>query len=229
MNPGCLLIHGFGGDVSEVKPLQSYLNEKGFTVKCSHLDGHTGVREDLRHVDCLDWIASAQDDLEDLKAECDCLFIIGFSMGGLIAANLAVNNKVVGIATLNSPIYCWHKRQILSNILQDLKQSKHGHISHYLESTVKFPIQALLQFNLLLKRTKVLLHYVKCPVFIAQALKDDTVSPKSAEYIRRQLGSDHKEVKYYEESGHLICHGPDRQVLFNDLHQFITHLNSRTS
>ncbi|MDF2675656.1 MAG: hypothetical protein K0R09_3928 [Clostridiales bacterium] len=31
---GCLLIHGFGGSISEVQPLADRLAEKGFKVEC---------------------------------------------------------------------------------------------------------------------------------------------------------------------------------------------------
>lgn len=221
MIPGCLLIHGFGGDISEIEPLESCLNDQGITVKCSELKGHTGLRRDLSQVEYLDWITSAQDDLDELGKGCNTLFIIGFSMGGLIAANLACNNRVAGIAMLNSPIYCWNKRQIISNIVHDLKNQQNSYISRYLHSTVKFPIRALLQFNLLLKRTKYLLGHLKCPLFIGQGLLDDTVSPKSAEYIRKNSGSSHKTVRYYRNSNHLICHGPDSRILFTDLMGFI--------
>jgi carboxylesterase len=222
MTVGCLLIHGFGGDISEIQPLHDYLMDHGITLKCSELKGHTGLRSDLRKVDYQDWIASARRDLESLTESCEAVFIIGFSMGGLIAANLACNNRVAGIATLNSPIYCWNKRLIIRNIIEDLKTNEQGHISHYLKSTVKFPLRALLQFNLLLKRTKVLLKDLKCPLLIAQGLCDDTVSPKSADYILRKAGSVQKTIRYYGNSGHLICHGPDRDILFKDLLEFIT-------
>lgn len=217
MHAGCLLIHGFGGDLSEIQPLESFLTSQGIVVQCVALPGHTGIRKDLGSADHLDWIASAQDALDTLQKRCDTPFIIGFSMGGLIAANLACDTRVAGIALLSSPIFCWDKKRILRNVLSDLKSRERSHIAHYLHSTVKFPLRALLQFNLLLKKTKKRLSLVTCPVFIAQGLLDDTVSPQSAEYLRRFTSASQKTVKYYARSSHLICHSADRQALFNDL------------
>ncbi len=222
-NTGCLLIHGFGGDLSEIDPLACLLKEQGFTIRCFQLPGHTGKRRDLGRADHLDWIAAAQNELEELQKSCEKVFIIGFSMGGLIAANLACDNTVTGIATLNSPIFCWNKRQILRNILKDFKSGEQDHLPRYLHSVVKFPLNALLQFNRLLRKTKKRLREVSCPVFIAQGLQDDTVSPKSAAYLLRTIGSHLKTIRYYKHSGHLICCGPDRYALFRDLMAFMSH------
>lgn len=218
---GVLLIHGFGGDISEVAPLSDSLKARGYTVASAELRGHGGCRKELRASDWRGWVASAQEALEVLKQEADLIFIIGFSMGGLIAVNLAIDNPVMGIATLNSPIYCWHKRQIAKNTLEDLKQGSREHIRHYLASGVKFPWQTLLNFQRLLYHTKKRLKELQCPIFVAQGMVDDTVSPRSAAYIFRRVGSSEKRLRRYPHSGHLICYEPDSAQLFSDLREFI--------
>ncbi len=220
-NTGILLIHGFGGSVSEVEPLGAFLREKGFTVLFTRLSGHGGSRAELRRTSGKAWIESAQRDLDALRQEADQVFILGFSLGGLIAVNLAVDNPVAGIATLNSPIYCWHKRQILRNTAQDLRSGGRAHIRHYLESTVKFPWQTLLNFQRVLHTTKGRLSELRCPLFIAQGLLDDTASPRSGDYILTHAGSKDKRLCRYSASGHLICHEPDSEALFRDLSDFI--------
>lgn len=221
MKTGCLLIHGFGGDISEVAPLAQLLRDQGFTVRCFRLPGHTGERRDLKRADHMAWIASAQKELNTLQNSCGRVFIIGFSMGGLIAANLACENEVAGIATLNSPIYCWHKRQIFRNVLTDLKTGKRHYLPRYLHSAVKFPTRALMEFNRLLRITKKRLKDIPCPLFIAQGLEDDTVSPRSAAYILKAAGSPIKTICYYKHSDHLICRGHDLLALFRDLTGFM--------
>jgi carboxylesterase len=56
---GCLIIHGFGGDYSEVSALAEHLNGLGYPISCPQLAGHTGKREDLRRVTYRDWISPA--------------------------------------------------------------------------------------------------------------------------------------------------------------------------
>lgn len=52
---------------------------------------------------------------------------------------------------------------------------------------------------------------VRCPLFIAQALEDDTVKWKSADYIYKNAASEFKLIKYYKGSGHLICRSSANQ------------------
>lgn len=47
---GCLILHGFGGDVKEVAPLAACLIDQEYKVLCPSLKGHTGRREDLEGV-----------------------------------------------------------------------------------------------------------------------------------------------------------------------------------
>ncbi len=39
---GCLVIHGFGGGIHEIKPLADHLSNAGYTVAYPKLKGHTG-------------------------------------------------------------------------------------------------------------------------------------------------------------------------------------------
>jgi carboxylesterase len=57
---GCLIIHGFGGNIEEIKPLKQYLDRQGFTTICPQLKGHTGRRRDLGKYGYTDWIESAE-------------------------------------------------------------------------------------------------------------------------------------------------------------------------
>lgn len=225
MHPvGVLLIHGFGGSIDEVAPLAAFLNARGIHTHCITLDGHAGSREALGRCSVGQWIATAQQGYDHLAPFCSQVFIVGFSMGGLLAIQLALRNPVLGIATLNTPITYWNVPQILSNIVTDLQQGESTHIRHYIHSGCKFPINALIQFKRLLGRTKTQLGALQCPVFIAQGLQDDTTAPKSARYIHRQLASILKPLHWYPDSGHLICHSPNAPQLFCDVLQFIQSL-----
>lgn len=221
---GILLIHGFGGDISEIAPLAERLCRMGFAVSCARLHGHGGTRSDLRHTSWRLWLSSAQEAFNALKERTKAVFIIGFSMGGLIAINLAIDNPVFGIATLNSPIYCWNKRQILSNAIQDLHRGERAHLRHYLQSGIKFPWQTLLNFQRLLDTTKGRLPYMDTPIFVAQGLQDDTVSPRSAPFIMENVNAATRRLGSYPSSGHLICHGPDFETLLRDLCAFFEEI-----
>lgn len=221
---GCLIIHGFGGSLEEVAPLSDYLCDKGFTVVCPKLKGHTGKRRDLNGVSYNDWINSAEEGLQKLESTCDSVILIGFSMGGLIAVNLAFRYKVDGIITLNTPIHYWDFKRILLNISQDIYNKKPTNTRRYIKSSLDKPLSSLINFKILLIKTKPLLREVKCPVFIAQALEDDTVQKRSAEYIYKNISSQNRFIKYYEGSGHLICLSGICNKVFYDIVEFIYYI-----
>ena len=60
---GCLIIHGFGGGIYEIKSLDDYLIEHGYITSCPRLKGHTGNYRDMKSTDYKDWIASAEEEL----------------------------------------------------------------------------------------------------------------------------------------------------------------------
>jgi carboxylesterase len=168
---GCLLIHGFGGGVKEVFPLAERLREEGYKVICPILKGHTGRRKDLKGITYQDWITSAEAGLQDLLGECDEVYLIGFSMGGLIAINLALNYKVCGVVTLNAPIFYWDIKRIVLNIIEDIRKGKPENIKHYIRSGGSFPLSALLNFRKLLNKTKPKIKEVQCPVLLLKPFK----------------------------------------------------------
>ncbi|EHL2514775.1 alpha/beta fold hydrolase, partial [Listeria monocytogenes] len=81
----CLCIHGFTGSPSEVKPLADYLREHtDWDVLAPTLPGHDHLRH-LKNVTYKDWIVFVDSILSQMLKEDDEVYIIGFSMGGLLA------------------------------------------------------------------------------------------------------------------------------------------------
>ncbi|MHA1954255.1 MAG: alpha/beta hydrolase, partial [Candidatus Heimdallarchaeaceae archaeon] len=98
---GFLLIHGFTGTHFEMIPLEEFLMERGFTVRNITLPGHETTEEDLTTKKWTDWIDYAQLKLNELKKQCEKVFVTGLSMGGTITLLLGAKNKdLSGIITL---------------------------------------------------------------------------------------------------------------------------------
>ncbi|WP_265444605.1 alpha/beta hydrolase [Acetivibrio straminisolvens] len=222
---GCLIIHGFAGNLGEIEPLNRYLSSKGFVTQCPILKGHMGSRQDLAVAKYTQWIESAENSLLELNSRCNKIIIIGFSMGGLIAVNLAAKYKTYGIVTLNTPIYHWDIKRIVKNVANDIKTKDYKHIKYYIGSATSIPFSSMINFKVLLGKTKPLLKNIRCPIFIAQGLIDDTVHHKSADYIYKNVSSKVKYVKYYENSNHIICHSIDSKDVFTDIENFIENIN----
>lgn len=226
-NIGCLIIHGFAGNFEEIEPLNKYLSEEGFITMCPILKGHMSTRKDLAGVKYTEWIESAEKSLMEITPHCSRVVLIGFSMGGLIAANLAAKYKVDAVVTLNTPIYHWDIKRICINIINDIKTKDYKNIKYYLKSSISIPFSALINFKVLLGKTKPIFKQIKYPMLIAQGLLDDTVHYKSAEYIYRNIQSDIKYLKYYKDADHLICQSAENSSVFRDLESFINDVCKR--
>lgn len=218
---GCLLLHGFGGRPAEVAPLAKYMQSRGIATFSPQLKGHTGKKDDLQGVSYRQWIESGERAFEQLSNFCQNIFVVGFSMGGLIAANLPRYNNIKGVITLNTPIYPVNLGRMLKNLIHDIKARKFDYLRSYVLSSVKIPFSALIEFLKLLNATKSKFKDLRYPLFVAQAMEDDVVLPQSALYIYRNTNSPNKTIKFYQRANHFICHSPVANELFNDIFTFI--------
>lgn len=218
---GCLIIHGFAGSREQIKSLDDYLKDKGYICSCPKLKGHTGNPEDMKKADYKDWLASAEEELLELMEKTDRIAIIGFSMGGLIAVNLACKYDIESIVTINTPIYYWNLKRIFINIFNDIKNRRARYIRRYIEAKKAAPIISMINFLRLLNRTKERLSHIQCPFLIIQTKDDDTTKIKSANYIYDHIRSKDKEIKYYDKGGHLILLSINKEEVIKDIEVFL--------
>lgn len=219
--PACLILHGFAGNTGEVSPLCEFLEARGFAVECPTLAGHSGRRKDLARSTSEDWLASARICLKRLKQQHTYVILIGFSMGGLIAARLSLEMPVDKLILLSTPVFVWDFQKIIQNLRQDWKLKKREHLSYYLHNSFDKPIAALFRFNRFMHQTKNLFCLVTPPVLICHGLNDSIVKYKSAKYIYENILSHQKKLKFYRGANHLICHSENRQKIFQDILDFI--------
>lgn len=197
-NDGILLLHGFAGNIEEIKPLLDYLTQRGYLVACPLLQGHGHTKKELSETTCEDWITSAERAYHALSEKCSRVFVIGFSMGGLLAVNLW-NYGYSGLVTINMPVYYWNPKIILSNLITDFKQ--YGR--KYLTASTDKSISSMVEFLKLLTKTKPMLDNVTCKTMVIQARDDDTVHYKSADYILKRIRAE-KAVYRPTHGGHMI-------------------------
>ncbi|MDR2736773.1 MAG: alpha/beta fold hydrolase [Gracilibacteraceae bacterium] len=196
---GVLILHGFAGSRQDIMPLHEYLDQRGYRVSSPVLSGHERARKDLAQSRYTDWIREATDAARDLKNRCDRLIVAGFSMGGLIAVHIRREEPVEKLVLINTPVYYWNIRRIAWNLAKDFK----AYSKEYFMAGTDKPLPALLEFQKILGKTKPLFARVPCPVLIMQTLDDDTVQPKSADYIFSRIQSEKSLVKL-ERGGHYV-------------------------
>jgi carboxylesterase len=225
--PLLILIHGFGGNPDEVAPLAEFLSRKGYRTISPGLKGHTGLRNDLKGITYRDWIQSVENELLKAGRELTESILIGFSMGGLIAVNVAVRHRVAAVITINTPIYYWDLKRIWQNLRNDFQTRKFENLKRYLNSSAALPLEAMLNFRRLLNQTKPLLGEVTCPFYVLQGSDDDTVRPRSANYLYDHTGSAVKRISFFDHFGHAMLHGNAAVAAIESIDRFIEALSQR--
>ncbi len=250
-NHACLLIHGFVGDPGEMRSLAHYLAEAGFTVLSVRLPGHTGHPEDLIAVSWRDWLAAVRQAFDWLTDRYATVSVIGFSLGGALAALLAAERPVHRLVMLATPyrlggdwridvlgvaryVVPWFYLLAQADFSSpDLRASiwrrqpdlnlDDPAIQQMLRRSVKVSVAAIDELRLALAATRRVLPEVRTPVLIVHGRDDNTADPASASAIAARISGVRCEVVYYPATGHqLLLTGPHRQMIFHRIGRFLS-------
>ncbi|NHJ32069.1 MAG: prolyl oligopeptidase family serine peptidase, partial [Asgard group archaeon] len=162
-------------------------------------------------------------------------FVIGFSMGALLAARAAFEfeKELKGLVLISSFINInpkiLNRVAFLFPIIRYLKPyfSKSEETEQYfkdnnLVSYLKYPMSAVHEAVKLSKYTKrKVLHKIKIPTLIIQGEKDDRIDPEGYKILQKQIPAEDKELVLLPNSQHIVSVEPDKKLLFESIYQFI--------
>ena len=217
----CLLVHGFNGNPEELDYLNKYLQAKDLPVRTVMLDGHGSDKKALRKSSHKSWIGSVEAVAGELALEYKRITLIGFSMGGLICVNLASLPGIDKIIFINTPIYFWNIRIIISDIMRGVRSRTFDKIAYYKKSVFGVSVKSGIDFLRLLAKSKRVLEDVRQPSLILQCVRDESVHFKSAGYLKKKLG-DSAELKHYDGGCHQVFDCLElRDLVCEDILRFI--------
>jgi carboxylesterase len=212
----CLLFHGFTGGPFEVQPLGDYLQNQGAVCEVPKLPWNGEDMAELESIHWTDWVESAEKHAIWMADTYGSFDLIGFSMGGLLAAYLASRYPVRRLILINASVVYVSPGRLLSTIREDWKYRD----QEYFYKVKSTPLRAAWQFTRLVRHLKPELSNVTVPTFIAQSERDHVIHPLSARYIYEKVGG-YRELRWYPRSKHLICHDEDAQHLFQEVSEFL--------
>ncbi|MDF2958340.1 MAG: carboxylesterase [Paenibacillus sp.] len=230
-----LMIHGFTGSPSEFRRAGYYLNDLGYTVEAVLLPGHGTTPEDMIKTGWTDWwghVLQRYDEIRDRPGK--QVFVIGHSMGGLLALKLSMERKVEGIVSLATPIFLMSRKTVFAVLLQyfmkyiERKPTVAEHIIEEACTYQKTPIPCVVDLRKLLKAVKSGLGLVEAPIFIGQGEQDGLVHPKSAGFIHQRVASNVNELLYYPQTSHAMLLDEEREKVYGDIHRFIAKVQQNS-
>ncbi|MFO8037365.1 MAG: alpha/beta fold hydrolase [Anaerolineales bacterium] len=237
---GCLLIHGFTGSPKEMQPLGEYLSKQGYTALGIRLFAHATSPDDMNRARWQDWVASVDDGWYLLQESVDEVFIIGLSMGGVLALYETPHLPVVGTVTLSTPYqliqdpriplmkYFWRLLPFVSKGESDWQDPDQTE-QHF--SYDAYPSRAIYELVQLLDEMQKTLPQIHVPVLLMHSKDDLTVPPENMVEIYEHLGTpeDQKEMVYIEKSGHVLTRDIKKDLVFQHIGQFVKDKSSSAS
>jgi carboxylesterase len=228
---GILLIHGFTGTPSELRPMGQYLRDRGYTVYAPLLAGHGTTSAEMEKTEWMHWWQSAQVAYEKMQqAELTQLFVAGLSMGGCLALNLAAERPVTGVIPMCAPIWIRDRRVRWIPFLRYLVRyqprftrpsRREPHIAAHLVPADRTPLKCVSSLLCLIDHVKGGLSGVQAPALVIQARHDELILPESAQYIYEHISSKSKQLSWYENSTHIITVDRERNKLFQEIDKFM--------
>src|SRR5699024_5033177 len=143
----------------------------------------------------------------------------GLSMGGALALKLAIKYELKGVIPMCTPMYLDNQKQLTEAFLYFARQIKKFEKKD--EQTIKKEEDLLQQnsaefFNEIVtfvEQVNGIIDRVDIPTFVVQASKDEKIKRESATGIYESIRNEKKDLKWYENSAHLITFGDEKDIL----------------
>lgn len=225
-----LLLHGFTGNSSDVRMLGRFLEKKGYTCYAPHYKGHGVPPEELVTTGPTDWWKDVMMGYNLLKSRgYDEIAVAGLSLGGVFSLKLGYTVPIKGIVPMCAPMYIKSEEVMYEEVLKYARQFKkyEGKTPEEIEKEMKgfAPMDTLRALQNLIADVRDHVNLIYAPTFVAQARLDEIINTESANIIFNSVESPNKMIKWYEESGHVITLGIERNKLHEDVHHFLESLN----
>ncbi|MDQ8201052.1 alpha/beta fold hydrolase [Pelagicoccus enzymogenes] len=216
---GVLLIHGYMAAPKEMRYLGESLCEQGYHCYGMRIEGHGTAPRNLSETRWKDWLLSVHAAYVRMSCLHDTVYLVGFSMGGLLALLKAsqLGEQLAGVVAINPAFRLKDHRAGLAgaaDIWNGMLQNLHIGMGklEYVENLPANPeinytrnyVKGVRQLGLLISQCERLLPEVKCPCLIVQARHDPVVDATGVELIREKIGSEATSIVSLKADSHVI-------------------------
>jgi carboxylesterase len=208
-----LCLHGLTGTPYEVRPVGEALARRGIGARGPALPGHNETPERLAQVTHTAWLEAARSHLRELRAASERVFVVGLSMGGLLALDLAAAEPVDGVIVIGTPLRLHHPLAWLIPLVKYVRPmqpkpqgsdicdaaARERHPSYDV-----MPLHAVHELQRLQRRVRSRLAQVTAPILVAHGAHDQSARPADARRIHAGVSSRVRELIFFESSAHVV-------------------------
>ncbi|HDR3491198.1 TPA: carboxylesterase [Bacillus wiedmannii] len=227
-----LLLHGFTGNSADVRMLGRFLEKKGYTCHAPIFKGHGVPPEELVHTGPEDWWQDVMEAYQLLKdKDFEKIAVAGLSLGGVFSLKLGYTVPVLGVVPMCAPMYIKSEETMYQGILayareyKKREQKSPEQIEQEMLEFQKTPMNTLKALQELIADVRNNVDMIYAPTFVVQARHDEMINTDSANIIYNGVESTLKDIKWYEDSTHVITLDKQRDELHEDVYNFLEQLD----
>lgn len=233
---GVLLLHGFTSSLRAVDGLVPHLEAAGLPYRMPILRGHGSRWEDLQGVTAEHWYADAEAALLELAQEVDAVAVVGLSMGGLVALELAMNHpmKVGGVVTVAAALRFKDPLARLTPVLAKVAKSwpspesfNDPTLRSRSQNYSRFATDAFGSLYDYAGEIERRLGEVSSPICVLQSKADQVIAPLSANRIYERVVSEHREIHWFYSSGHEMMQDLEAEAVMQTIMEYLGKLRRR--
>lgn len=240
---GCLLVHGFTSAPQEMRGLGRHLADHDHSVLAVRLTGHATRLSAMYRSRWHDWLTAVEDGYHLLRSCSQQVVMLGLSMGGALSLLASLELPAAGVVAMSTPyeVPPQPRLRFLRHLLGPLKalspvlrfipkpppldykdrQAAREHLSYPV-----LPSRSVVEIAELLGVMRAELPSVQLPVLVMHSREDGGVSPANATSIYERLGSARKQLKWIENSGHVMTVEPAQQLVYAEAAQFVDEVTT---
>lgn len=237
-----LLVHGLSGTPYEMRYLGERLAAAGVRVCGVRLAGHAGTPEELGVATHARWYESVVEGFERLRQYGDPNVVVGLSMGGVLAARLAADQReaVAGVVMLAPafflPLWVRGALRMISALgpladrvyLRGSASDIHDAAARGIHPAIRLmPLSAVFELLDLSAMVRPRLNRVTQPALIIHGRRDHTCPQrKNVGFLRARLGSAQKRAVILEESFHVVTVDSEKERVAAEVVEFVSSFRS---
>jgi carboxylesterase len=218
---GFLVVHGFTGNPSSMRPLAERFAAAGWAVECPLLPGHGTSVDDMMPTRWSDWSAAADEAYERLARRVDGRIVIGgLSMGGTLTVWLASRHpEVAGMVCINPLVAPGGQlRDILQAGIDAGQETMPGVGSDIADPDTtelaygQTPLRGLLSLFDAIEEMQPSLASITVPLLLLTSPQDHVVPPFNSDHLAEAVGGPVERVTL-ERSYHVATLDFDHEMI----------------
>lgn len=203
-----VIIHGFGGNPKDVEIIKKELIDFGVPKDDIFLPLIYGHYMQKRGIDIeakyTDMVIGMRNYVQNISENYNAIIIIGYSMGALLALQVAVKLSISKLILLNPPLHIWNGKNFVRTIKDNQGLGNKFHIKTLLSSFSYRKILNKLEMTKLQKNTIKKLRLVNADTLIIKSKCDYVAKPESSDEVYEKIQSKVKKIIEYDKISHFI-------------------------